>query len=384
MRWGPLLSSSRAPPHLTKPSLPPPPSLPQHIPGALCVTRLLAAELSRGGGGGVRIHNLACDGFTSRDVLCGEPPRISVTARARDGDPFPSAPGEPFAPLDHADALAGAAASCAAVLSVGGNDVREVLGALEELPARLAAFADAYPRILQVRRAPALRPHTSITQRKRLLRSFAPPSLHSPHPCSASWLRRAAASSSCSATAPPSTSRGCWASTGPSQASPGQAAARRSLRRSWLGCVRWGVACASGDSVASSPESPSGAQAPSRHPLPPPGPPPPPLPPHRQVYAPVLALARTHGLPVVDLASSFDPADAGLFRCQIEPSHRGGARIARLVAHACERWWEGLHSLGLPLSHVTCLSPHASPARSVPTPLGRQLPCLHALLAVGR
>lgn len=136
------------------PTPPPPLSPPQHIPGALCVTRLLAAELGRGGGGragGVCVHNLACDGFTSRDVLCGEPPRISVAARARDGDPFPSAPGEPFAPLDHADALAAATTSCAAVLSVGGNDVREVLGALGELAARLAAFADAYPRILQVR-----------------------------------------------------------------------------------------------------------------------------------------------------------------------------------------------------------------------------------------
>ena len=52
-----------------------------------------------------------------------------------------------------------------------------------------------------------------------------------------------------------------------------------------------------------------------------------------RVYAPVLALARELGLPVIDLPRSFDCRDAGLYRMQIEPSAAGGALIAELVAH---------------------------------------------------
>lgn len=63
----------------------------------------------------------------------------------------------------------------------------------------------------------------------------------------------------------------------------------------------------------------------------------------QMVYEPILALARTHGLPVIDLPNSLDPRDASLFCCQIEPSDAGGQRIARLIAHvlANHNWAAG-------------------------------------------
>ena len=55
------------------------------------------------------------------------------------------------------------------------------------------------------------------------------------------------------------------------------------------------------------------------------------------VYPPVLALARAHGLPVIDLPRTFDVTDGDLYRCQIEPSHKGGGLIASLIAEALSR-----------------------------------------------
>ena len=55
------------------------------------------------------------------------------------------------------------------------------------------------------------------------------------------------------------------------------------------------------------------------------------------VYAPILALARTHNLCVIDLPRSMDPADPRLFECQIEPSLAGGRLIAQLIHHAALR-----------------------------------------------
>lgn len=90
-------------------------------------------------------------------MLNGGVPRVSAAARERAEDPFPNAPGAPFRPLDQVDAVAAETASLGgrsfAVLSVGGNDVREVLGAVHEISRRVAAFQEAYTRVLEVRHA---------------------------------------------------------------------------------------------------------------------------------------------------------------------------------------------------------------------------------------
>lgn len=92
------------------------------------------------------IHNLAADAFTSEDVLKGACPVVSGHARAAAGDPFPtSSPSGKFEPLKEVAKLK----PDYAVLSVGGNDVREVLGGMHRLPARLAALQKNYPLIVQ-------------------------------------------------------------------------------------------------------------------------------------------------------------------------------------------------------------------------------------------
>jgi len=54
------------------------------------------------------------------------------------------------------------------------------------------------------------------------------------------------------------------------------------------------------------------------------------------IYAPVIDMAKQHGLAVIDLPRTFDPADAELYRLQIEPSAKGSTLIAAVVAHAIE------------------------------------------------
>ena len=95
---------------------------------------------------GATVTNLAADGFTSTDVLRGAPTAISYRARELAGDPFPTAsPMETFHPLAELKKMATAPTHL--VLSVGGNDVREILGAMHELPERIAAFQENYPLI---------------------------------------------------------------------------------------------------------------------------------------------------------------------------------------------------------------------------------------------
>lgn len=120
-----------------------------HEAGALSVPEHLRALTS------ARIHNFAADGFTSADVLNGANAVISRSARAAVGDPFPTLRGGPpapfFAPLDALDALNSSAGERKpyGVLSVGGNDVREILGAMHRLPIALAELHDNYPRIVE-------------------------------------------------------------------------------------------------------------------------------------------------------------------------------------------------------------------------------------------
>jgi hypothetical protein len=104
-----------------------------------------------------RVINLAADGFTSSDVLHGAAPLISFRYRAAAHDPFPVAEtfesaasgtnGIPvFKPLDALRTLNPAPSCC--VLSVGGNDVREVLGNVHQLPATIVRFQQNFTQII--------------------------------------------------------------------------------------------------------------------------------------------------------------------------------------------------------------------------------------------
>ena len=76
--------------------------------------------------GNAKVVNLAADAFTSKDVLHGAVPFVSYEARKKAGDPFPGALGEVFQPLKVLRQLKDPKPSHV-VLSVGGNDVREIL-----------------------------------------------------------------------------------------------------------------------------------------------------------------------------------------------------------------------------------------------------------------
>ena len=86
---------------------------------AHCVTGHLQTLL----GPGVRVVNLAADGFTSSDVLVGGDAVLSRSVRREAGDPFPPSALRPppfFAPLEALAALPNAS-EATVVLSVGGN-----------------------------------------------------------------------------------------------------------------------------------------------------------------------------------------------------------------------------------------------------------------------
>eukprot|EP00455_Lapot_gusevi_P022079 TRINITY_DN2300_c0_g1_i4.p1 TRINITY_DN2300_c0_g1~~TRINITY_DN2300_c0_g1_i4.p1 ORF type:complete len:337 (-),score=89.92 TRINITY_DN2300_c0_g1_i4:208-1119(-) len=94
-----------------------------------------------------RIAHLAADGFTTRDVLRGRFPMISFRARAQVGDPFPGLEeGKIFEPLR---VLAETPGVTHAVLSVGGNDVRVILGNMRQLPNVQREFLENYPNIVE-------------------------------------------------------------------------------------------------------------------------------------------------------------------------------------------------------------------------------------------
>ena len=94
------------------------------------------------------VTDLAADGFTSSDVLRGHEPAISRSTRAAVGEPFPVDVDGVFAPLDALAAVVARTPATHVVLSVGGNDVREILGALHELPATVARFHANFAAIL--------------------------------------------------------------------------------------------------------------------------------------------------------------------------------------------------------------------------------------------
>ena len=92
---------------------------------------------------GSNVINFAADGFNTRDMLEGQVPQISYHVRQH-VDPFPIDVGDAFYPLIF---LQGSTASHA-VLSVGGNDVREILGNMESLAERIMGFMMNYPVIV--------------------------------------------------------------------------------------------------------------------------------------------------------------------------------------------------------------------------------------------
>lgn len=229
----------------------------EHTPGAAPVKTHLERLT------GSAVLNYAADGFTSEDVLIGAPPRISSATRARTGDPFPDGIGASrvFKPLDALDAVPGIGAGGAAVLSVGGNDVRHILTAMHLLPVKLGELQRNYPAIIE--RVLKATPRVVIMMQYR-------PALDADD--GGYGVYRAISSV------------------------PGPGTAVQKLN----GLLQ-------------------------------------------MVYEPILALARAHGLPVIDLPNSLDPRDGSLFCCQIEPSDAGGKRIARLIAHvlAHHKWAAG-------------------------------------------
>jgi hypothetical protein len=98
--------------------------------------------------GAFQIDNLAADGFTTAAVLRGGQTALSFAARQRCGDPFPggSAARKRFAPLEVLRSQGGCR-HC--LLSVGGNDIREVLGRPAAIPAAAAQLVANYLAIME-------------------------------------------------------------------------------------------------------------------------------------------------------------------------------------------------------------------------------------------
>jgi len=129
-----------------------------------CVVGELRARLAartpqqqHGAAAGSRVTSFAADGFTTADVLHGAEPVLSRAAWARVGEPFPlSAPDDGagkltrwiLRPLACLAELHGRQAVSHVVLSVGGNDILVVLGAMHRLPGAIAALQENYRAIV--------------------------------------------------------------------------------------------------------------------------------------------------------------------------------------------------------------------------------------------
>mmetsp|Transcript_137466 Transcript_137466/g.342923 ORF Transcript_137466/g.342923 Transcript_137466/m.342923 type:complete len:306 (-) Transcript_137466:52-969(-) len=93
------------------------------------------------------ICNLAADGFTSGDVLHGSPSVISVGLRQQICDAVPFDADGCFRPLRQLAELRPPPTHV--VLSVGGNDVRHILGNLTDLPQITRELLTNYPAIVR-------------------------------------------------------------------------------------------------------------------------------------------------------------------------------------------------------------------------------------------
>jgi len=95
---------------------------------------------------GARVTNFAADGFTSSDLLKGQIPSISGRSREQAKDPFPEGwNSKGFRPLEH---LATLKDVTHIVLSIGGNDIREILGNMKRLPTSMERLIKNYQAIL--------------------------------------------------------------------------------------------------------------------------------------------------------------------------------------------------------------------------------------------
>lgn len=207
-----------------------------------CIPELLAAAVP------CAVRNLAADGFNSTDALQGSAQVISAGLRKDVGDPVPFGTDRVFRPLDRLAELSPPPTHV--VLSVGGNDVREILGNIGRLPAIMASFAENYPALVEACLA--------VTPNVILMWQYKP-----------------------------------------------------SLDQD--GC--YGVYRAIGKLPG-----PGDAVDKLNHLM-------------EEIYQPMVALAREHKLPVVDLPRTFDINDGELYRSQIEPSGKGGAVISALLRH---------------------------------------------------
>mmetsp|Transcript_54916 Transcript_54916/g.117845 ORF Transcript_54916/g.117845 Transcript_54916/m.117845 type:complete len:299 (+) Transcript_54916:75-971(+) len=198
------------------------------------------------------ITNFAADGFTSTDLLNGAVPVISWVKRQKAGDPFPDC-GEDriFSPLELLKTLSPRPTH--AVISIGGNDVREILGRMSALPEIMERFQANYSDILA--RVSKVVPNVVLMFQYR-----------------------------------------------PSLADVGG----------------YGVYQAIG-----SLPGPGDAVAKLNHLM-------------ETMYQPVLLAARQKQFAIVDLPRTFDICDDDLYCFQIEPSTKGGAIIAKLLAHVVQ------------------------------------------------
>lgn len=93
------------------------------------------------------VKNLAADGFNSTDALNGSRTVISVGLREKIGDSVPFDSDGTFRPLTQLVSLEPPPTHV--VLSIGGNDVREILGDISQLPQIIHTFNSNYPAILE-------------------------------------------------------------------------------------------------------------------------------------------------------------------------------------------------------------------------------------------
>jgi len=99
----------------------------------------------------VKVTNFACDGFTSSDILTGNRPMLSASQWRNVGEPFPGCEKRTvrFRPLDALRDLQARQPISHVVLSVGGNDIREILRQMDKLAGVIASYHSNYTQIVQ-------------------------------------------------------------------------------------------------------------------------------------------------------------------------------------------------------------------------------------------
>eukprot|EP01124_Arcella_intermedia_P024033 TRINITY_DN3962_c0_g2_i1.p1 TRINITY_DN3962_c0_g2~~TRINITY_DN3962_c0_g2_i1.p1 ORF type:complete len:328 (+),score=65.77 TRINITY_DN3962_c0_g2_i1:17-1000(+) len=227
-----------------------------------------------------KITNYAADGFTTQNALLGRYPGISIKAREASGDPFPPLPDGKFKPLDQLRTLHAAHPVSHIVLSVGGNDIREILGNMSHLPQRVSDFNKNYPKILQKLR--------DVTPNVLIMLQYRPSILQD----SFYGVYR-------------------------SMASLGRATVTSGMMEEVVRGVPE-------ERVALLEEQGLLAGVPVINAL------------MEEIYPLVFQLASVHNLPVIDLPNSIDIFDPSLFKSQIEPSREMGILIASLIKNAIE------------------------------------------------